>query len=210
MAGTLNGGSTLIQVCAIDYLTGKTLLNHLVHPKEEVHDVRTQIHGITLAAIEAAVASGVGLDSWEDARTELWKHIDSDTMLIGHSLNHDLESLGILHEHAVDSFILAKEVFPMKGGYGLVNLSKEFLGVDLRGEKGEGVHSCLDDVKATREVVLSILRSDRAQVQNDTVPASPNSTSGVQHSSEVRLRSLKLSTDRSRLNRPWRRLEAQN
>jgi DNA polymerase III epsilon subunit-like protein len=179
MAGTLNGGSTLIQVCAIDYLTGEILLNHLVRPKEEVHDMRKQIHGITLAATEAAVASGVGFDGWEDARTELWKHIDSDTILIGHSLNHDLESLGILHEHVVDSFILAKEVFSIKGGYGLVDLSKECLGVDLRGKKGEDVHSCLDDVKATREVVLAMLKKYEAQLQKNTGLTLPNSTPGV-------------------------------
>lgn len=78
--------SEVILICAIDYFTGAVLLIRLVRPGERVRDWRTKIHGITDAAMEKAVSQGHALAGWTEARAELWKLIDQDTILVGHAL----------------------------------------------------------------------------------------------------------------------------
>jgi DNA polymerase III epsilon subunit-like protein len=146
--------SEVILICAVDYFTGAVLLNRLVHPDERVRDWRTKIHGITDAAMQKAVSQGHVLAGWTEARAELWKLIDQNTILVGHALQHDLDVLRMVHTRVVDSAILARNAVGMyKSQWGLQRLCKELLSLEIRNNKG-GVHECLEDVLATREVVL--------------------------------------------------------
>lgn len=148
----------VIQVCAIDYLTGAVLVNKLVQPEGRVRDWRTEIHGVTGAMMENAVSQGHALAGWSAARAELWKLIDENTILIGHALHHDLDALRMLHTRIVDSAILARNAVGMSRQWGLQRLCEDLLGVEIRKSKG-GVHDCVEDVFATREVVLWCLKN---------------------------------------------------
>ncbi|KAL9631196.1 MAG: hypothetical protein Q9204_004349 [Flavoplaca sp. TL-2023a] len=71
------------------------------------------------------------------------------------SLHHDLEVLGMLHTQVVDSAILAAKTIDLPGAktVGLKKMCKEILNVDVQCSNG-GMHDCLEDVLASRELVL--------------------------------------------------------
>ncbi|TVY41248.1 RNA exonuclease [Lachnellula occidentalis] len=154
MAGIASGAGEVILLCATDYVTGAVLLNRYVNPSEKITQMRSSIHGISTSTLTNAILQGQALSGWEGARSELWKYIDDKTILVGHALQNDLDGLRIIHPRVVDSGILARnEVgIPYLQG-GLSTLCSELLNVEIRKNKG-GIHDCLEDVLATREVVL--------------------------------------------------------
>lgn len=163
MVGVQGGASELVSLTAVDFLTGETIVNSLVKPQQPVVDWRTQIHGISPAELVMARAQGLTLDGWQAARAELFKLVDQNTILIGQSLQYDLDALHIRHAHVVDSAILASEaVFGSKGkprywGLGLKDLCSGLLGLKIREGAplaASNVHEGLEDVLAAREVVL--------------------------------------------------------
>jgi DNA polymerase III epsilon subunit-like protein len=159
MARVKGAKSEVILLCVADYFTGAILLNKLVCPAETVVDWRTEIHGITNSTMEAAISQGQALAGWEEARQELWKLIGDNTILVGHSLQHDLDVLRIIHYRVVDSAILARNVVSVRyRRWGLKALCDELLHIEIR-KNGGGVHDCLEEVLATREVVLWCTRN---------------------------------------------------
>lgn len=140
-------------LCASDYLTGKVIINRYVNPCERITQMRTEIHGISRTTLEAAISHGQTLVGWAGARQELWKHIDADTILIGHALHNDLDSLRMIHHRVVDSGIMSRNAIGFNRiKRGLPALCGElFLNMDFR--KGR-IHDCWEDVLATREAVL--------------------------------------------------------
>lgn len=154
MAGIRGAHSTLIQLSVVDYLTGEILINSLVKPTDKVVDWRTRISGVTAQAMAEAVARGEALYGWKEARAELWKYIDADTILVGHSLQNDLDALRLIHTRIVDSGILAKNaVGPSGRQWGLKGLCQELLRMDVQDSTRNG-HDCTEDALAAREVVL--------------------------------------------------------
>lgn len=94
------------------------------------------------------------LSGWRGARAEVWRHIDADTILVGHSLQNDLDALRMIHTRVADSAILAgNAVGPgSTRRWGLKGLCHEFLGILV--QTGKAGHDCLEDALAAREVVL--------------------------------------------------------
>ncbi|RYP83655.1 hypothetical protein DL770_005348 [Monosporascus sp. CRB-9-2] len=161
MASIQGGQSEAVSICVIDFLTGEVLVNSLVKPRMPIIDWRCNISGVTPAIMSLAVAHNQALDGWEGARVELFRHIDEDTVLVGQSLNCDLQALRVVHGKIVDTAILTAEaVFgrekELRRLWGLSALCEELL--DLRIRNGSGVHDRLEDAMAAREVVLWCLR----------------------------------------------------
>lgn len=160
MVEIANGQQTLAFLSAIDFFTGKILINNPVKPKEKVHNWRTKISGVSAAIMDRACAKGEAILGWQAARQRLCDFMDEGTVLIGHSLHHDLKVLGLVHANIVDSAILTSEaVFPhidcnqrLKRKWGLKILANEFLNRNIQGEKSG--HSALEDTYATRDVVF--------------------------------------------------------
>lgn len=157
MVGTGNRGSVseLARLSAIDFFTGTLLIDSFVRPIGKVTDWRTKWSGITESAMRAAIASNEVLKNQMAARAELFKFMDSQTILIGHALHHDLEALGILHNVTVDSSKLAKAAVgkDVRKDWGLKTLCKELLGITIQ-DNGKNGHDSVEDALATREVVL--------------------------------------------------------
>jgi DNA polymerase III epsilon subunit-like protein len=161
MAGTRGGIGTVILLSAVDYLTGETLVNAFVQPTGKVVDWRSRVSGVTPQDMEAAIARGEALNKWKGARAELWKHIDADTILVGHALQHDLDALRIAHTRVVDSAVLARNaVGPCGRQWGLKSLCEELLHIDVQ-TNGRNGHDCTEDALAAREVVLWCCRNTR-------------------------------------------------
>jgi DNA polymerase III epsilon subunit-like protein len=157
MVGVGSNGcqSELGRISVIDYLTGEVLIDRLVQPTRKVKDWRSRFSGITKKTMEKAVANGLALHGWPEARTELWKYVDADTIIVGQALNHDFEVLKMWHTRVVDSGILAKEVVDpnINRQWGLKTLCKEFLAVEIQNQGKKG-HDSVEDAFAAREVVL--------------------------------------------------------
>lgn len=159
MAGIASGASEAILLCVTDYITGALLLSRFVHPSEKITQMRTSIHGISKSTLNTAISEGRALSGWEGARSELWKYIDGNTILVGHALQHDLDALRIIHPNIVDSGILSRKAVGIhRIQWGLHTLCSELLNLEIRNNKG-GIHDCLEDVMATREVVLFCTRN---------------------------------------------------
>ena len=102
------------------------------------------------------------MSGWEGAWLELWKYIDDNTILVGHALQHNLDALRIIHPHVVDSGILSGNAIGIRCiWWGLQTLCFELLNFEIRKNKG-GIHNCLEDVLATREVVLFCTQNKKA------------------------------------------------
>ena len=157
--------SELALLCAVDCLTGETLINSFVRPDEPVLDWRTRFSGVSPAVMAAAQAECRALAGWEAARTMLFRHVDADTVIVGHSVNHDLRVLRISHTKIVDASILTGEAVvgvnnKIKSPWGLQQLCQDLLGLRIRDWRG-GAHDCLEDTLAARELVLWCLRCPR-------------------------------------------------
>ncbi|KAK8043447.1 ribonuclease H-like protein [Apiospora rasikravindrae] len=166
MAATRRSKSELISICALDFFTGEVLVKSLVKPPLPIVQWKSNIHGITPAAMDVAHTNGQTLDGPQGARAELWKHVGEDTVIIGHALGHDLDALRIAHQRVVDSSIVTAEaVFGkdtklLRRRWGLAVLCKDLLGLAIRqgATSRSGVHDDLEDALATRELVLWCLR----------------------------------------------------
>ncbi|KAL8706061.1 MAG: hypothetical protein Q9225_007988 [Loekoesia sp. 1 TL-2023] len=156
--GTDGLWSEVIKVSAVDFLSGETLLNTLVFPTAKVKRWKTEITGITDKVMMEARARGQTVQGWAKARSELWQHIDASTVLVGQSLHHDLEVLGMLHTRIVDSAILAAKAIdlPSARTVGLKRMCKEIMNMDIQCING-GMHDCLEDALASRELVLHFI-----------------------------------------------------
>ncbi|KAJ5908657.1 hypothetical protein N7495_001339 [Penicillium taxi] len=165
MVGVRHGRQTLAFLSAIDFLTGKVLISQFVNPEEKVIDWRFKFSGVTQEIMSAAVQSGAALESWREARNKLWKFMDDSTVLVGHSLNYDLEVLGISHANVVDSSVLiAETVFPsiistktFPRHWALKTIAKDLLSLAI--QNGECGHIALEDAFAARDVVIWCIRN---------------------------------------------------
>ncbi|KAK7972615.1 ribonuclease H-like domain-containing protein [Apiospora saccharicola] len=137
MAATRVSESELISICALDFFTGEVLVKSLVEPPLPIVQWRSNIHGITPTVMAVARANGQTLNGPQGARSELWKHVGEDTVIIGHALGHDLDALRIAHQRVVDSSVVTAEAVFGKGAklvrrWGLAVLCKDLLGLAIR------------------------------------------------------------------------------
>ncbi|CAG8011838.1 unnamed protein product [Penicillium olsonii] len=158
------GRRELAFLSAIDFLTGEVLIDNYVQPNAKVVNWDSRFSGVTPGAMNKAVKKGTALKGWEGARAKLWSFMNSDTVLIGHSLNNDLDVLGMIHWNIVDSSIMTSEaVFlnlhsgeQLTRTWGLKTLTLELVNYEIQiGKKG---HSALEDAHATRDVVIWCIR----------------------------------------------------
>ncbi|KAH6620529.1 exonuclease, partial [Boeremia exigua] len=145
--------SELARLSAVDFLTGELLIDTLVHPQHEVTDWRTKWSGITAEMVQTAISSGTILTNATAARTELFKHMDSETILVGHALHNDLHALRIHHNQTFDSSTLASVAVGacIRKLWGLKALCKELLEITVQ-DNGYHGHDAVEDALAAREL----------------------------------------------------------
>ncbi|PTB63440.1 hypothetical protein BBK36DRAFT_1094062, partial [Trichoderma citrinoviride] len=158
-----------VAICAVDCLTGDTLVSSLVALSQPMFDWRKNIHGIDLHQINAAMKSGQCLAGWRAARDKLFEYIDEETILVGYGIRLPLELLRFYHTNIVDPQVLVTAaIFPKriplmgKGKYKspLPHVCSEFLRITLRqGLHGEvGIHDRLENALAAREIALKCIQ----------------------------------------------------
>ncbi|KAI9369569.1 ribonuclease H-like domain-containing protein [Aspergillus egyptiacus] len=167
---TAEGGqidNTLAQLCAVDVLTGEPLLDILVRPGSGVIvDYVTAKSGLTEDSFTEYDKHGITVTGAEQARGELFKLVDRNTILVGHALENDLKALGIYHDKIIDTQILVSEAVSRLGvfcrSFGLKQIAEELLGRWVQNAGDEG-HDCLEDCYAPREIVIWMLQGHTAR-----------------------------------------------
>ncbi|OJA13843.1 hypothetical protein AZE42_00528 [Rhizopogon vesiculosus] len=142
------GGMRVARVSVVDG-SGKQVLDELVRMDDgvEVIDYNTRFSGITQ---EDHVHAALSLSS---IRKSLDAFINRDTIVIGHALHNDLNTLRIVHHQCIDTAIL----FPHRAGppyrRSLRDLVKEHLGLTIQAGGGTSGHSSVEDSVATLDLV---------------------------------------------------------
>lgn len=91
-----SSGLELARVSLIDYASN-VILDEMVQPSHPVVDYMTQYSGIRQANLEGVTTT------LSDIQERLLDIIDEDTILIGHSLQCDLNTLKLAHPHVIDT-----------------------------------------------------------------------------------------------------------
>ncbi|KAL4778108.1 ribonuclease H-like domain-containing protein, partial [Aspergillus varians] len=164
MVGVLDANdreaSEVVRVSAVDFLSGQVLVDTYVQPLERIISWRTRYSGVTRALLTDMKRQGRVVNGWRAARELLWRFIDRETVLIGHSLHNDLLVLGMVHGCVVDSCIVTRDAVGEGCArlWGLRALALQFLEREIQASSSG--HDCLEDAFAAREVVLWCLRND--------------------------------------------------
>lgn len=90
---------SLTRISIIDW-DGTTLLDELVKPADPITDYLTPYSGITAAMLEKVTTT------LQDIQQQLLGLLTPQTILIGHSLNSDLNALQLTHPFLVDTALL--------------------------------------------------------------------------------------------------------
>ncbi|KAF7301748.1 Exonuclease domain-containing protein [Mycena indigotica] len=142
------GGMRVARVSVVDG-NGDPVFDELVTMDEGVHiiDFNTRFSGITEEEYGKAVLS---LSAIREALDRL---IDRDTILIGHGLDNDLNTLRIIHHNNVDTSIIFKHSAGPPYRKALRDLAREHLGISIQNGGGSVGHSSLEDCIATLDLV---------------------------------------------------------
>jgi hypothetical protein len=155
----------VVKIAAIDLITCRILMNHLVctDSKAPVANWRSNETGLfSWDDMEQARKQGYKVfKGWSAVRDALYKVIDSNTIIVGHNLRSDLDSLRIVHGRAVD---IAKIAEKRAGGplskvqLGLDSLCRTFPAVTLKSDPEYG-RDVLMNAFAVREMGLWAIKN---------------------------------------------------
>lgn len=98
-------GTNLARISVVD-VNDKLVMDVTVRPQYEVRDCNTRFSGLTIDQIERAEFD------LEQTQKRFFELVNSETILIGHSLESDLKAMRLVHHRVVDTSI----VFPHRLG----------------------------------------------------------------------------------------------
>ncbi|XP_019085553.1 PREDICTED: small RNA degrading nuclease 1-like [Camelina sativa] len=128
----------------------KVIFDEFVKPDKPVLDYMTSISGVTAEDIKKATLSVV------DIQEILRPFLSTGTILVGHSLDHDLKVLKIDHPKVIDTSLVFK--YPNARKFrrpSLNDLCKSMLGYEV--QKAGVSHDCVHDAAATMKLVLALI-----------------------------------------------------
>ncbi|GMG03640.1 unnamed protein product [Aspergillus oryzae] len=158
------GQNEVVQVCAVDVLSGEIVVDKGVVPTKPVTDWCTPWSGMTPQRLEDMKREGKTVNGWEEARAEVLKFVDGDTILVGHALRNDVRALKMQHAKVLDTATVTKHAVTnemvgsgCKRTWKLKTLCQDFLGINI--QQSRNGHDCVEDTLATREVLLWCVRN---------------------------------------------------
>eukprot|EP00038_Savillea_parva_P026205 m.52236 g.52236 ORF g.52236 m.52236 type:complete len:747 (+) comp7360_c0_seq2:234-2474(+) len=150
------------------------LLDSLVRPTSGVVDYKTTITGLTAEHFGPDTAC---LSSVEAAQAAVLQHVEADTILVGHALHNDLESLRIAHNRVIDTGLMF--VSPLQHlRIGLKDTVLELLGQECQPE-GQP-HDSAEDAAWSLELVRHVV--DRTDAALGTQARTPSAVGRVAQS----------------------------
>ncbi|KAK3113307.1 hypothetical protein LTR53_009524 [Teratosphaeriaceae sp. CCFEE 6253] len=145
-AGVVPQTFSLTRVSLIDW-DGKDLLDELVKPINPITDYLTPYSGITAAMMQKVTTS------LSEIQKQLLGILTPQTILIGHSLNSDLNALQLAHPFIIDTALL----YPHPRGPPLKSslkwLSQKYISREIQKGHGSTGHDSVEDAKACLDLV---------------------------------------------------------
>lgn len=151
MCKTENGRLDVARISLVDEQLN-VLLDELVQPDLPIVDYLTEFSGITEAMLANVTTSLSQIHQWLD---EL---LPEDAILIGHSLNCDLQSLRIGHPYIIDTSCIYNFTFFPNNKPKLRELAAHYLNRDI--QSSESGHCPVEDAKVAMELVQLKLSHD--------------------------------------------------
>ncbi|KAI7673574.1 hypothetical protein D0864_03772 [Hortaea werneckii] len=137
---------SLTRISIIDW-DGKTVMDEFVMPENPITDYLTPYSGITPAMLEGVTTS------LADIQKKLLSILTPQTILVGHSLNSDLNALKITHPYIIDTALL----YPHPRGPPLKSslkwLAQKYLSREIQKGHGSTGHDSVEDAKACLDLV---------------------------------------------------------
>lgn len=147
--GFTTKGFELLRITAMDYFSGQEVLDLLVKPKGEVVDLNSRWSGISEIKPEAI--------EFEELIKVLGEVMDYNTILIGHGLENDLNSMRLIHHKVVDTAILYPKLKTSPTfRYSLKHLVFTYLGKTIQ----TGQHDSGEDALAAIDIVKYFIKKD--------------------------------------------------
>ncbi|KAG0560219.1 hypothetical protein KC19_10G163500 [Ceratodon purpureus] len=143
-------GLELTRVSMVN-LQGAVLLDKLVKPENPITNYNTQYSGITKAMM-ADVTTTLA-----DVQEDILKLVHAETILVGHSVENDLNALKILHPLVIDTALLYHH--PRKGHMykpALRVLTAMYLNRKIQGDIAG--HDSVEDARAAMDLALLKIR----------------------------------------------------
>ena len=136
-------GQALARISIVDKDL-RTVYDKLVKPSDPVTDYLTEFSGITKESLDLATAT------LQQVQTDILAIIQTETILIGHSLENDLCCLKIFHQRIIDTSVLYKHPEYPTYKHSLKYIAKKYLQKDIQ----FGAHDSVEDAKTCMELVL--------------------------------------------------------
>ncbi|KAK5174139.1 uncharacterized protein LTR77_001219 [Saxophila tyrrhenica] len=146
-AGSTPAVFSLTRISVIDW-DGAVILDEFVKPEEPITDYLTPYSGITAQKLEGVTTT------LQDIQKKLISDIITpNTILVGHSLNSDMNALKLTHPFIIDTTIL----FPHPRGPPLKSslkwLAQKYLSREIQKGHGSTGHDSVEDAKACLDLV---------------------------------------------------------
>uniref|UniRef100_A0A182Q9W9 Exonuclease domain-containing protein n=1 Tax=Anopheles farauti TaxID=69004 RepID=A0A182Q9W9_9DIPT len=144
MCGAAGDQSVLTRVSVVNE-SGKIVYNELVKPHVRIVNYRTPFSGITADMLKNVTKR------LADVQRDLRKLLPPDAILVGHSLNSDLEAMEMLHPYVIDTSIVYNVSSNPMHKQKLRVLTKKFLDKDI--QCNESGHDSIEDCAASLDLV---------------------------------------------------------
>ncbi|ODQ82146.1 hypothetical protein BABINDRAFT_33398 [Babjeviella inositovora NRRL Y-12698] len=146
-------GKVLTRISLVDF-NDKVLIDEYVKPAEPIVDYLTRYSGIS-EAILANVTTTLA-----DVQQLLLRTISADDVLIGHSLESDLNVLKVTHPRIIDTSIVYEHVRGPPAKASLKHLASKYLNREIQNNGIHG-HSSVEDSQACMDLVkLKLVSGD--------------------------------------------------
>lgn len=144
MCKTVTGANELTRISIVDEKY-QTVYETLVRPVNRITDYLTQYSGITAEIMESVTKM------LKDVQREVSALLPPDAILVGQSLNSDLNAMRMMHPYVIDTSVCFNMSGVRKRKSKLKFLAKTFLQESI--QENEDGHDSIEDSRATLKLV---------------------------------------------------------